>query len=108
MRSKKIEEYKKRLEKERADLVAKLSGEKPEDFGSDVDPDEEADEAESFGEKLAIDQALKERIEEIDIALSKIKNGTYGICENCAKEISDEILKISPESSICKNCKKNF
>ena len=102
-----LEQYKKRLGKERAELVAKIDGEKPENFGSDVDEDEEADEAESFGAQLAVNQGFRERVGEIDVALNKIREGKYGICENCGKKVEEKILDLSPESRLCQNCKKN-
>ena len=105
MNSQKLEEYKKRLEKERAELIEQIDHEKHDDFGSDVDEDEEADETESFGTKLAVNQGLRERVNEIDLALNRMRENKYGICANCGKEITEDILKISPESSLCKNCK---
>jgi len=102
-----MEKYKNKLEKERANLLKELGKEtRPEDFGSDIDHyDEEADEAEEFSNQLAIGQSLKERISEIDHALSKIKTGKYGVCETCGLEIEEEILELSPESRFCKRCK---
>lgn len=103
-----LKTHKDKLEKERALLVAELrQNEKPTDFGSDIDHfDEETDEAEELGNKLAVMQDLKDRLGEIDIALEKVRVGKYGACENCGKEISGEILNIDPESRFCKNCKK--
>ncbi|MEK9180462.1 MAG: TraR/DksA C4-type zinc finger protein [Patescibacteria group bacterium] len=107
MDKQKIEDYKKQLEREKLRLLAELNKtEKGEDYGSDVDIDEETDEAESFSEGLAIGQGLRERINEIDLALKRIQNGKFGLCENCGKEIEEDILKISPESKLCKNCKR--
>lgn len=100
------EEYKKRLEAERKKLLAQIEENPHGDFGSDVDEDEEADEAEELGTRLGINQEYKERLAEIDVALSKIENGSYGICENCGKDIEEEILKVSPESLLCKDCKR--
>lgn len=100
-----LDKYKKRLEEERAKLLARIEENPSEDFGSDADMDEGADEAEELGTHLGINQEFKERLAEIDAALSKMANSTYGICENCGKNIEEEILKISPESLLCKNCK---
>ncbi|MDO8664948.1 MAG: TraR/DksA C4-type zinc finger protein [Candidatus Liptonbacteria bacterium] len=106
----KIEEYKRRLEKERAELIKEIKkDQKPEDFGADLDhADEEANEAESLSNQLAEAQDLKERVNDIDAALNKIRAGKYGACEKCGKEIGDEVLNISPESRFCKNCKKQI
>ncbi len=104
----KKEEYKKKLEKERQKLIDELMKEEtPEDFGGDTDHfDEEADEAEALGDKLALGQVTRGRINEIDVALNKIQEGRYGVCEKCGKQIEDEVLNISPESRYCRNCKK--
>ena len=109
MNIKNTEEYKKNLEKERKILIDALAkDEKIEDFGSDVDGfDEEKNEAEQIGNQLAAGQTLKERISEIDTAINKILEGKYGICEKCGDKISDDVLRVSPESRLCKNCKKN-
>ncbi len=107
MDAKKLQEYKKKLEKERVLIFAEIKqNEKPVDFGSDSDRlDEETDEAEEIGNQLAVAQDLKNRLSDIDIALRKIQSGGYGVCESCGKEIEGEILDIDPESRLCKNCK---
>ena len=102
-----MEEYKKQLESKRDAILAEIKKEGVhEDFGSDVDMDEETDEAESFGEKVAIGQNHRERIAEIESALKKINEGGYGVCEKCGGKIEEEVLGASPESKFCKNCKK--
>ncbi len=103
-----LEEIKRKLEGERTGLLATVKkDESVEDFGSDLDhSDEESNEAESIGNHLAEAQDLKERINEIDAALNKIRTGKYGICERCGKKIDEEVLKVVPESRFCKNCKK--
>lgn len=75
------------------------------DFGSDVGPDEETDESEEYGNVMSIVQTLKNRLSDIETALKKINNGKYGICEDCGKKISEELLEINPESKLCKDCK---
>lgn len=108
MGAEKIKEYQTKLEKDRAKLTEELLKEKtPEDFGSDVDHgEEEANEAEGFGYRLGEAQTTKERINAIDMALNKIREGKYGICEKCGKEIKEAVLNVVPESRLCQNCKK--
>ena len=107
MNENQLKEYKVALERERAMLVAEISrDEKPVDFGSDIDHgDEESDRSEQVGDQLAAAQGLKDRVNEIDIALGKIQSGEYGTCEKCGKLIEHEILAIDPESRFCKSCK---
>lgn len=108
MEKEKIGQYEERLKKERERLLGEIKeNETPEDFGSDIDAgDEEANEAEAFGNKLAIGGALRERIAEIDAALNRIREGTFGICIKCGKEISEDVLSAVPESQLCERCKK--
>lgn len=107
MTQEKISEYKNKLTKERALIASEIKqDEKPVDFGSDIDHgDEESDKSEEMGNQLAAAQDLKNRLDDIDNALEKIRLGKYGICEKCGKEIEPEILDIDPESRLCKNCK---
>lgn len=46
----------------------------------------------------------KYRIAEIDRALDKIREGTYGLCKVCGKEIPDERLEIVPDANVCMEC----
>ncbi|MGQ9811505.1 MAG: TraR/DksA family transcriptional regulator [bacterium] len=44
-------------------------------------------------------------LREIDLALEKLEQGTYGICELCGKAISVARLKIMPSATLCLECK---
>lgn len=58
---------------------------------------------------LAEDISLKqlsthrETLIKIDTALRKLNEGTYGICEECGEEISEERLKIMPFAIYCRD-----
>jgi DnaK suppressor protein len=41
---------------------------------------------------------------EIDAALARIEDGTYGTCTNCGKEIPVERLEAYPWASLCIDC----
>ncbi len=103
----KVEHYRKRLEAEKIKLMGELTrAEKPENFGNDVDDfSEEQEEAEALANSLAVGQALRDRISEIDSSLNKIETGKYGICDKCQREISDKELDLVPESRLCEHCK---
>ncbi len=109
MTKEKIAQFKERLEKDRQKLLGEIRDqERPEDFGSDIDgSDEETDEAENLGNRLAVSQTLKIRLNEIDAALNKIELATYGVCVRCGKEISLKVLEVAPESALCESCKKS-
>jgi RNA polymerase-binding protein DksA len=44
-------------------------------------------------------------LREIDTALQKLKEGTFGICEMCAKPIGVRRLKVMPSARLCIKCK---
>lgn len=47
------------------------------------------------------------KLKQIDEALAKIENGTYGICEECGEEIPLARLKILPFAKLCVDCVSN-
>lgn len=51
------------------------------------------------------DQQIKE-LRDIDLALDKIKNKTYGICEMCDEPIAIARLKVKPHATYCINCRE--
>ena len=107
MRQEEVAAYKTKLEAEKRRLLEEIERhtETP-DFGSDVDHnDEETDEAEGLQNELGIAAALKARVNEIDAALARIAAGSYGACTSCEEKISDEVLRIAPESEFCASCK---
>lgn len=48
----------------------------------------------------------REMLIKIDAALRKIDDNTYGICEECGDEISEERLKILPFAIYCRDCQE--
>lgn len=47
-------------------------------------------------------------LNEINEALDKISDGSYGVCTNCNKEIEKERLEIIPETTLCSHCAKEI
>jgi len=66
-----------------------------------------ADQVEEYSTRLPIEYSLELRLKNINLALEKVKNGKYGVCEKCGKKISIERLKVCPEARFCINCGKN-
>jgi len=46
----------------------------------------------------------KMKLRSIEIALEKISEGTFGICEECGDEIADKRLSINPLFENCISC----
>ena len=67
--------------------------------------DENAQEVEQYSTNLATEQVLEKNLRDIDAALKKIEQGTYGICKYCGHEISEKRLLARPTASSCIDCK---
>lgn len=94
---------KKELEKELQGLESqyKLTRKFPE-YGSSED--ENAQEVEKIQENLGLQQNLKNLIRDTKVALKKIDNNKYGLCEVCKGEIDTNRLKAYPSASMCVSC----
>jgi DnaK suppressor protein len=83
-----------------------LELEKPEEKRHRADLEEVASdthEKDSLCEILDIEAS---QIDQIEVALRKIENGTYGICEDCGERIAPARLEALPFASQCIECKR--
>jgi DnaK suppressor protein len=56
------------------------------------------------GEVQALVGTLRETLLEINDALAKFDNGTYGLCESCGGPISEARLEAKPAARLCISC----
>lgn len=54
---------------------------------------------------LALSAQARLAVDEIDHAMAKIANGTYGRCEGCGQPIPKARLKALPQARLCVACK---
>lgn len=64
--------------------------------------------AEQFGRARveALRHELDRRIIQMRKALTRVKLGTYGICEDCGEMIDTDRLVISPDATFCVSCER--
>lgn len=100
------------LQAERARLVhqlEELGADETGDLTGDIDfGDAFADAAAATAERtetMGIVDNLKRQLDEVDRALGKIEDGTYGACSKCGNDIGAARLEFRPESVLCVNCK---
>lgn len=72
----------------------------------DTDMEEKADEVEEYDNKLSLEHSLELKLKDVNTALEKITAGSYGVCEKCGKEITQERLLVCPEAKWCMECNK--
>ena len=74
----------------------------------DIEMEEEAQKltiAEAFDR---LDVRGKAEIEAIDLALGKIRLGSYGLCELCGDPVPVERLKVLPSARLCLDCAREY
>jgi DnaK suppressor protein len=54
----------------------------------------------------AISAVQAKELSEIEVAMGKIANKSYGICEMCEEEISMQRLKVKPHAKFCIVCRE--
>ena len=110
MEKERVEYFKTLLMKMRADILnkAKRLIEDSYSFGTDgiQDMADAASNAYNTDILMSISNNDLKQLKEIDAALDKIANGTYGICEECEEEISEKRLEANPVARYCITCKK--
>ena len=94
-----------KLVRQLADLGATESGE----LTGDVEyGDGFADAAAATAERsevLGIVDNLTKLLADVDQAMARVNEGTYGLCKNCGKEIAADRMEFRPTSRYCIDCK---
>ncbi len=55
---------------------------------------------------LGLVESEEEELREIDFALERVENKSFGICEACSKSITKSRLKATPHARLCLACKR--
>ncbi|MCE5198424.1 MAG: TraR/DksA C4-type zinc finger protein [Armatimonadota bacterium] len=110
-----LEKYKKQLieEQERIMLEHQAMGANASEEGyelSDYDqhPADAATDTFMRTTDFAIDENYKGILEQIEEALRKIEQGTYGKCDRCGKDIRPERLRAIPYATLCIDCQESL
>jgi len=110
MTSKEIEEFRTILLDRKNQILKNIQESKSEiDELQNSGASDEADFASISNDsaiEVALSQKQKKELDEIEFALKKIDEGTYGICEMCEEEIGIERLKVKPQARYCIVCRE--
>ncbi|MGE5140843.1 MAG: TraR/DksA family transcriptional regulator [Rudaea sp.] len=88
-----LQALKEQLQKERAELLSRAEVPSEAARGDEGDL---AIQAENKERELWLANDAKQRLQQIDKALARIANGTYGKCVNCGRPIPEERLRLLP------------
>ena len=102
-----------RLESEQKRLIEEL-----EQLKASVRPVEERREGSPFGKReeeateslelekrLSLERRIRDSLVEVEHALRKFEDGTYGLCDSCGQPIDPARLEALPQASLCLDCK---
>jgi len=67
--------------------------------------EEEATEALELEKRLTLEKRAIDHLAEVEHALHKFEEGTYGLCDSCGKPIDPARLEALPQATLCMTCK---
>ena len=67
--------------------------------------EEEATESFELEKRLALEKRTRGQIADVEHALNKFEQGTYGLCDSCGQPIDPARLEALPQASLCLRCK---
>jgi len=111
----KLKIYKRKLISEKKDIIKNLNEMENVEFGSmdmydtenagyDNHPADIGTEVYMMERDQGFKNKLKDTLMEIDDSLKDVEEGSYGICNNCKKEIDSERLGLIPYLKVCIKC----
>lgn len=113
-----IDDMKGKLEEERAQLrkqLQEISKQSAHAIGADFvakfpsygdKEDDNASEVSQYTDNLSLETTLERMFNDVESALQRIDDGTYGKCRYCGNEIDERRLAVRPSSSSCVACKQ--
>lgn len=68
------------------------------------DREDNTTEVEEYTDNLPVELTLEKKLQDVITALDRMEKGSYGICDNCKKEIAIERLRANPSARTCIKC----
>lgn len=105
-----VADIRKRLEAERAQLRAEIEALGIENTNQSTDSgvgNHLADDATELflrERNIALRNNAQDLLAQVEAALRRLDEGTYGICQRCGQEISIERLEALPYATLCITC----
>ena len=110
MDKKRLDYYRKKLQAKREELARSIARTEEEGRSADDDPTVDlADKAaNSYTKEFLFGQNNTDRstLQQIDEALNRIRNNTFGTCLNCETELQQKRLEAVPWASHCTVCQE--
>lgn len=104
-----LKDMQKRLRKEQKVLHKRVEVEREKAKPSSIANPDRADLASDYGyraRRLSLLEQMEEQLLDVNKALERIEEGTYGICTNCGEPILSERLEALPYAQLCIDCQR--
>ncbi|GAB4257201.1 MAG: hypothetical protein Kow0092_03910 [Deferrisomatales bacterium] len=106
-----MERFREKLLALRKEIAGEVQTLKTEGFalGTDGTQDVGDDAANTYARQLLLNLSERERevLRQVDEALDRIDEGTFGTCEDCGEPIEEARLEALPYATLCVECKSN-
>ncbi len=112
VRTRELERFKKILNEQKEQILKNLRETANElEALSSSEVNDEGDHASLSADNM-IDSAISvqqsSELREIEAALGRIKDGSYGVCEMCTEQIGMDRLKVKPHAKFCIDCREIY
>jgi len=57
---------------------------------------------------LMLGDRERQKLSEIDLALERIQDGSYGHCEDCGEAVAEKRLEVLPFTRVCVDCQSKY
>ena len=104
-----VDKMHKRLRKKQKELGEQIEVEREKvepSLTANPDRTEIANEYAYRGRRMSVLSNLQEQLIDVNKALERIEEGSYGICTNCGQPIQAERLEALPEAELCIDCQR--
>jgi DnaK suppressor protein len=109
MRKRDQERIKKELLKRRRELLGQALDPRDDDLRSEredlLDTGDVASQEVTQSFKIRLREREEKLLKKIDLALSRVDDGTIGVCDDCGESIEIKRLVARPVTTLCIDCK---
>jgi DnaK suppressor protein len=103
-----LEAEKKRIEEELGLSKASQSLDERREGSPFGKREEEATESMELEKRLVLENRLQAMLTEVEKAIHKLDNGTYGFCDVCNNPIDPARLEALPQAILCMSCRQKM
>jgi len=91
----------------RAEIASELRAEREGNKDEGMDTYDLASEERDREINFILSDRERMKVKQIDDALERMEDGSYGVCESCGLEVAEERLTAMPFTRLCRDCQQD-